>query len=620
MMGQLKANSIRAREYRSQTTLKRCPFVFGKPRSKLLFNSRNILDTFHRLPLSQRLEISMQFKFIRLVHLFAVFASFTCVVLMSTQAQQPIPDKNGGSISGRVTVDGKPKAGLAVELLTTDTNGQRRLIAKTTTNKTGKYLLGSVASGTYDVSPAAPTLVVPNQVRSGQSGKSVTIETGERVKGIDFDLVSKGSISGRIRNTLGEPVKGQTVELLIQGEENYSRSFHSSVPGDHITNDEGVYHISGVPPGRYLAKVGVAYGLTDHGPRQKDNVYYPETFHPDVDEASEATVVEVVAGRGTTDVDITVGSPLKIYQIVGQVIVVETGAPVPNVGLEVTTTSENGKASIQWSGAYSSDANGEFRIQGALPGHYVVAAENDRVSNTYGDPISFDVRDADITGLKIPMHSAATLTGIVTIEGNVDPFVVDLSKLMISADTLSADLMSSNTGSPVGADGGFHIAGIRPGKVTLHSFVRRGGPEGFSLLRIERNGVEVRDGIEVRAGENVTGLRLALGSGSSILRGDVKIDGGPLEGVNLYVMYRPINGNPNGFFRAALDARGHFVIKGLIPGEYELMIGPMSVEVSGDRGGRTMNRMPTVKQTVVVGAGADAEVTLVMTLKPVPPH
>ena len=177
---------------------------------------------------------------------------------------------------------------------------------------------------------------------------------------------------------------------------------------------------------------------------RRASVYYPETFHPSADEASKATVVEVATGRETTDVDITVGRPLKIYEIVGQLIVVETGAPVPNVGLEVITTSANGKGSNHLGGAFSSNANGEFRIPNALPGHYVVAPENDRVSNTYGDPISFDVKDEDVTGLKIPMHSASTLTGIVTIEGNVDPPVADvLSKLMISAHTSSDNLMSS---------------------------------------------------------------------------------------------------------------------------------------------------------------------------------
>src|SRR5260370_123849 len=344
----------------------------------------------------------------KLIHLFTTIACFT--VLVGIQAQQPPElDKNAGSISGRITVDGKPKAGLVVELLTTITNGPRRPIAKATTDKTGKYVLTNVASGTYDVSPSAPTLVVPNLGKSGQSGKTVTIETGESVKRIDFDLVRKGSISGRVRYVSGEPVKGQTVRLVFHGDV-YRRPFYSSAPGDHTTNDEGVYRISGVPPGRYLAKVGIAYGLTAFGPGQKGDVYYPETFHPDADEASKATVIEVTTGRETADVDITVGRPLKIYEIVGQLIVVETGAPVPNVGLEVTTTSENGKGSTQLGGAFSSNANGEFRIQGALPGHYIVAAENDRASNTYGDPISFDVRDADVTGLRIPMHPASTLT------------------------------------------------------------------------------------------------------------------------------------------------------------------------------------------------------------------
>ena len=556
---------------------------------------------------------------LKLIKLLAAFACFACSVVTVIHAQQPVPSKSSGSISGRITVDGRPKAGLVVELLSTGTNGPRRPIAKATTSKTGKYVLTGIESGTYDVSPSTPTLLVPNQGQSGQSGKSVTIEAGESVEGLDFDLVSKGSISGQVRDVSGEPVKGQEVELIFRGEDNYLRPFSSSLAGDHITNDEGVYRISGVPPGRYFVKVGTAYGLTAYGASDKSRVYYPETFHPSTDEVSKATVVEVATGRETTDVDITLGRPLKIYEIVGQLIAVQTGAPVPNVGLEVITTSANGKGSSHLGGAFRSNANGEFRIPNALPGHYVIAPENDRVSNTYGDPISFDVKDEDVTGLKIPMHSASTLTGIVTIEGNVEPPIADaLSKLMISTRTLSDNSVSSLVTSPINADGSFRITGIRPGKVSLFFVMQRPGPTALRILRVERNGMELRDGIDVGAGEDMHGLRLVLGVGSSVLRGEVKIEGGTLDGVNLSVMYRPTNGDSGKFYRAELDARRRFVIKGLTPGEYELVIGPMSVEISGERGTRTMDRMPTVRQTVAVGAGSDAEVTLVMTLRPEP--
>lgn len=509
-----------------------------------------------------------------------------------------------------------------VELLATDTNGPRRPIAKTITTKSGKYVLTNVASGRYDVSPSTPTFVVPNQRLAGQSGRSVTIEPGETIKGIDFDLVSKGSIRGRVLDVTGEPVKGQTVQLILRGEDNYTRPFYSSAPGDHQTNDEGVYHILGVPPGRYIVKVGTAYGLATYGRNEKRRVYYPETFHPNAGEASKATVVEVASGREVTDVDITVSRPLKLYEIMGQLIVLETGAPVANVGLEIVTTSANGRESTHLGGGARSDANGEFRISNAMPGHYVVAPENDRVGNTYGDPISFDIKEEDVTGLKIPMHSASTVTGIVTIEGSIDLPVADvLSKVMIYANTSSNNMMSSTVSAPVNADGGFRIAGIRPGKVSLDSFMKPGGPAiPLRLLRIERNGIEMRDGVDVRSGEDISGLRLMLGAGNSVLRGDVKIEGGTLEGIKLHVLYRPTSGSPGSFYRAELDTRRHFVIKGLTPGEYELMIGPMSVEISGGGGSRMMDRMPTVKQTVVIGPGADAEVTLVMTLKPEGPR
>jgi hypothetical protein len=42
----------------------------------------------------------------------------------------------------------------------------------------------------------------------------------------------------------------------------------------------------------------------------------------------------------------------------------------------------------------------------------------------------------------------------------------------------------------------------------------------------------------------------------------------------------------------------------------------MGVTVTGDAGVRTMDRMPTVQQTVSVNPGAVSEVTLVLSLKP----
>ena len=74
--------------------------------------------------------------------------------------------------------------------------------------------------------------------------------------------------------------------------------------------------------------------------------------------------------------------------------------------------------------------------------------------------------------------------------------------------------MRSTVTSPINADGGFRITGIRPGKVSLSSFMQRGGPAALRLSRIERNGMELRDGVDVRSGEDINGLKLVLGSHS----------------------------------------------------------------------------------------------------------
>ena len=53
-------------------------------------------------------------------------------------------------------------------------------------------------------------------------------------------------------------------------------------------------------------------------------------------------------------------------------------------------------------------------------------------------------------------------------------------------------------------------------------------PKGFSIARMERDGVVATRGIEVKDGEQVTGVRVVLSYGSATLRGVVVLDNGPL--------------------------------------------------------------------------------------------
>jgi len=168
---------------------------------------------------------------------------------------------------------------------------------------------------------------------------------------------------------------------------------------------------------------------------------------------------------------------------------------------------------------------------------------------------------------------------------------------------------------PISPDGSFRITGLRAGKVRI----MLGGypqPKGFSLLRVERDGTLQRDGVEVGQGESVSGVRVVIGYGACVLRGEVKIQGGQITpDIRLIVAARRLERENPMTSSSSIDARGRFNIEGLQPGEYEVTVSSMRIAPStpgappppGIVQPRTLAR-----QQVTITNGSEAEVTLVV--------
>ena len=95
-------------------------------------------------------------------------------------------------------------------------------------------------------------------------------------------------------------------------------------------------------------------------------------------------------------------------------------------------------------------------------------------------------------------------------------------------------------------------------------------PKGFSILRIEREGMPATR-IDVKEAEQITGVKVYVGYGNASVRGVVKIENGPLAtGARIWVRVgRP--GESNTFLRPTMaDERGNFLIDGIPPGHYEV--------------------------------------------------
>lgn len=152
----------------------------------------------------------------RKLYLGAAFASMMVISTISIPSSRAQDSRKepAGSITGRVTLGGKPAARVTVMLTPADRGLQQLPAARVTTDEEGRFKLNAVPAGTYTVVPHTPALVVPTETLSRQPGKSVTLGDGEEVEDIDFSLVKGGVITGRVTDAEGRPIVEQYITLI----------------------------------------------------------------------------------------------------------------------------------------------------------------------------------------------------------------------------------------------------------------------------------------------------------------------------------------------------------------------------------------------------------------------
>lgn len=514
------------------------------------------------------------------------------------------------TISGRVTVEGKAAAGIEVLLQARGARGAVT-VARASTNAEGRFRLTGVPAGSYQVVPVAPALIAPTQGASGWGGRWFDATAGQNVEGVDFELTRGGVITGLVTDAEGLPVIAERVALAPAA--GGAATGQAAPPPSNLsseTDDRGVYRIYGVPPGRYLVSAGHGGALSAGVPGRR---FYKRTFHPGATEEAEAAAVEVSAGREVTGVDINISRPTRTFAATGRITDAGSGQPVAGVRVSyglLRDGREPGNASAH---NVRSGADGEFKLNGLSPGRYVVYVPSGGESEVYGDPVQFEVGDEDVSGLELKAHEGARLSGVVAVEGATDPGVLKrLLHLPVNAFLYQPEAKSPAAATARdNADGSFLIRGLRPGKLVAGSAARL--PRGFTLLRVERDGVAQQDGIRINSDEHIAGVRVVLAYGEYSVRGQVRPAGGtPPHGTRFFIYVR--REGPTILPRypsAEVGADGRFVVEGLAAGDYEFALVMRSPAVPG---AAIPADTPTVRRPVKVGPGAEPDVTLVINL------
>ena len=549
-----------------------------------------------------------------------LFITFAFAADSPAQTPAPRDAKSSGTISGRVTnADGHAVAGLALALMPADFTPDRRPVARAATDADGRFRLANVPAGRYRLQLLAPAHTSPDVAGSNPfgSGRLITVAAGETVEDVNLSVARGGVITGRVTTAEGKPVIGVYVQVLKPDKRGPEASAVS--PFEYETDDRGVYRVYGLSAGRYHVAVGEdrESGMIMVG---AGGARYARTFHPGVGEASQARQVEVTPGGEATGVDITLAEGPRSFQASGRIVDAETNRPVVDVGFGHTALLGDGRGfgGMGWDGS-KTNQNGEFTIKNLVPGRYAAFALNLGTETNYSDPVRFEIAEGDVSGLVIKMRRGATITGTAVVEGTNDRSVLaKLPTLRIFPNVTPVEpkpaddlFMPSFSENKINPDGTFRVTGLKPGRVTFNV---GGFPpvKGFMLLRVERGGVEApREGLEIGPGEQLSGVRLVMGYGTGVVRGQVSVTGGALpEGVRLSVSSRRVGASTAGFGGTEVDSRGRFTIEGLLAGEYELSLRAYVPGVLAAQG----PRFPTVRQTVSVLDTGEVSVTLVYDL------
>ncbi len=483
---------------------------------------------------------------------------------------QPTNEPNTASISGRVTLNGKPAKHIHVTLVpgpygSPDTPGRQKM----KTDDEGRYQFKRLAAGRYGLIAASYLNTSVEFLTSATKPfKVCTLAADEELKDFDLALVRGGVLTGRVTDTDGNPVIATEVQLAFVDGQSKRQRFPAFQTNEDmfVTDDRGVYRLFGLPPGRYLVSVGVKVGPGEYT-FGSTRGYYKRTYHPNVADEAQATVIEVKAEEEATGIDLRVAPMEKTYQASGRIVDAETNQPIAGSMYDFGIVEGEKLRSVYM--GVSADEQGQFYLRGLSPSRYGVTASGGLTANYFSDPTLFEITDKDIEGLELKLQRGATINGSAVIEGTSDPtMLAKLNAATITAENTSYTKIAHvyPSRAKIQANGRFNFAGFRPGQIR---FDLGSELQGFSILRVEHNGAELRDSLAVKSGEQLNNVRIVIAAANGIVRGTVNFVGGLLPNES-QVKIELRRGNLISRV-TEMDSNKRFVLPSIADGEYELV-------------------------------------------------
>jgi 5-hydroxyisourate hydrolase-like protein (transthyretin family) len=460
------------------------------------------------------------------------------------------------------------------------------------TESDGKFTLKDLTPGQYrlTVSRNGYSQQSYGQRTPNSSGKIINLASGDAMKNVVFRMIPAATVTGRVRDSLGEPVPGVAVSLMkIQQEEN--RTALLSLDSAE-TDDRGEYRLFWIEPGRYYLKVSRA---DQFFPRRKviTDPTMLSTYYPGVLDAARATAIEVQPGSELAAMDIVLPK-YTAHWIRGRVVDAATGKPPKSVSLSVSPRQQGGTTAItdlsdrDAVGADYNPATGTFAIRNVVPGSYWLSANSNlgfdapisaqtlAEARTGADlmemvwsggataQIPIEMTAADLNDVVVTLSLGVSIPVRLRVEGPDFATIKDMDKIRVELAPVAESMNAYRQSTRLSSEGVARVDNVPAGEYRLRVSVPKSADLYVKEILYGRTNA-LNEPVQIT--DQPSGLAVLLSD-----------KGGRIEGVLTDALGQPVGGEqvvlvPDPTKReirtATTDRDGRFVFRGLPPGGYK---------------------------------------------------
>jgi len=465
-------------------------------------------------------------------------------------------------------LDSAPLKNATVQLVSGE---DREHTIATRTTADGHFELRNVPSGRYRLKVSRDGYVEQEfgQKKPTDPGAMFALRPGQKMSDLIFKLGRAGVITGHVFNADGEPTPHVMLNAIRQVYREGKKEFQSSA-WDR-SNDLGEYRIFGLAPGRYYVSAeeqtwNRVVGDREFNPIEKDTgeKAYAKIYFPAALDLGKASTVTVKEGEEIPAVDILM-KEVVAYRIRGKV----TNLLSKNRGgqnVQIAVLRRDSGAGWSEVGSTSEEkADGTFEIPAVAPGEYSLLAFSFDDGKAHSTQEDLTVGNADVDGLMVTIGPGVDIPGRVAWEGKPS-----LEK----------------AGLTVGAapPGPVYVWGNSAEVDTNNQFTLRDVPEGELRLTVEgmtkdcyvkeaRFGDAVLSDMSFRVMKGSAGpLEITVSSLGARVEGTVTNEESlPVAGVWVVAVPEEPKRKQHYLFKSiTTDQYGHFDLRGLAPGKYNL--------------------------------------------------